>query len=71
MITTQQKQASDLINQFKQSIPNNSIPVYLSSLLFSIVLDINWLIITFSSLLAISIFVSLNRQFNWICFKKK
>lgn len=72
MITTQQKQTEELAKLIKHnSTSSNAIPIYLSALLFAIALNVFWLIITFSSLLTISIFISLNRQFNWIYFKKK
>jgi len=72
MKTTQEKQQLELANLIRQNTySNNAIPIYLSSLLFAIVLNIVWLIITFSFLLSISIFAFLNRHFKWIYFKKK
>lgn len=72
MKTIQEKQQLELANLIKQNSSSNAaIPIYLSSLLFAIVLNIYWLIIVFSGLLFISFFISLNKRFNWIQLKRK
>ena len=72
MKTIQEKQQLELANLIKQNSSSNvAIPVYLSSLLFAIVLNIYWLRIVFSGLLFISFFISLNKRFNWIQLKRK
>jgi hypothetical protein len=61
MIRKNQNQSKDT-NIEKAS----SFPVFLSALLFSIALNITWLIWTFSVLTVISAFININKRFHFI-----
>lgn len=71
MQSLEQKEQEQLIESFKQKLPNQNLNLYLISLLFAIGLHINWLIITFSILLCLSIFNVLNKHYKWIYIKTK
>ena len=72
MKTVQDKQKLELANLIKQNASSsNSIPIYLSALLFSIALNVFWLIVTFSCLLFVSVIFKLNKVFHFIEIKHK
>ena len=71
MQSLEQKEQEQLIESFKQKLPNQNIVLYFISLLFSIGLHINWLIVIFSILLILSIFNILNKRYKWIYIKQK
>lgn len=60
------KKLTDKINDINSM---QKFPIYLCSLLFACALNITWLIITFSVLLFITVFISMNKHFHFITLK--
>lgn len=73
MKTIEQQELTNLANLIKENSHQSPIALYLSCLLFSIALHINWLIITFSCLLGFSVFIpillKLNKKYKWFQIK--
>lgn len=73
MKTLEQQNKKDLADLIRSNSHHSPIALYVSSLLFAIGLHINWLIITFSILLFLSIIIpimlKLNEKYKWIQIK--